>query len=75
MTLGHLTAGECATVVGIQAENALQGRLMGMGLRVGARVRVLHVTGRWRRVYRLATGHTRLALGHVLANSVLVELD
>lgn len=64
-------SGGVGTVVAINTENELQGRLMGMGLFVGVRFRLLQ--GGKARPLLLAVGDTRIALGSELGRCILVE--
>jgi len=62
------------TVVNVLAEPDLQGRLMGMGLFVGTRFRLLRGNGTTRNVPQLlAIGETRIAIDHHIAEMILVE--
>jgi Fe2+ transport system protein A len=69
--LDTLGASQRATVIGLNASNDLQGRLMGMGLTIGATVEVLQ-KGRFKPLL-ISVGESRIALGYDIANMVLVE--
>ena len=74
--VGFLTdfpTGAVGAVVDISADNKLQGRLMGMGLFVGVKFRLLQGGSRSRQPLLLAVGDTRIALGCELGRSILVE--
>lgn len=75
VSLEKLQRGAGGTVVALTTDNNLQGRLMGMGLSIGARFHVLHVSGNRRRVFRLAVHETRLALDGDVAQFIMVEPD
>jgi|GEM_PF-2372799 len=75
VSLEKLNRGAGGTVVALTTDNHLQGRLMGMGLSVGARFRILHVSGSRRRIFRLAVHETRLALDGDVAQFIMVEPD
>ena len=64
-----------ATVVELNVSNELQGRLMGMGLTIGAKVEILHGGhGRFKPLV-VGVGESRIAIGHDIAKMVLVESD
>ncbi len=69
----NFPTGEMGTVVEINTENELQGRLMGMGLFVGSRFRLIQGGSSSRKPLLLAVGDTRIALGSELGRSILVE--
>ena len=74
--VGFLTdfpTGGVGTIVDIDTETELQGRLMGMGLFVGAQFRLLQGGNRSRQPLLLAIGDTRIALGCELGRCILVE--
>ncbi|MDR1271140.1 MAG: ferrous iron transport protein A [Planctomycetaceae bacterium] len=76
--LSHFSQGESGTIVDLTVEPELQGRLMGMGLFVGTRFRVLQggtttTTSASTRPILLAIGDTRIALGQSIASKILVE--
>jgi len=71
--LANFPPGGVGTIVDINTENELQGRLMGMGLFIGARFRLLQGGGGSRKPLLLAVGDTRLALGCELGRCILVE--
>lgn len=73
--LDALNTSDSATVVGLNTSTDLQGRLMGMGLTVGAKVEILQ-GGRSRfKPLLIGVGESRIALGHDIAKMVLVETD
>ena len=65
--------GGVGTIVDIDTENELQGRLMGMGLFVGAKFRLLQGGNASHQPLLLAVGDTRIALGAELGRCILVE--
>ncbi|MDR2705876.1 MAG: ferrous iron transport protein A [Planctomycetaceae bacterium] len=76
--LSHFSQGQCGTVVDLILEPELQGRLMGMGMFVGTRFRVLQSgnsskTKSSTQPMLLAIGDTRIALGRSIASKILVE--
>ena len=72
--LSQFSDGLHGTVVDVIADAELQGCLMGMGLFVGTRFQLLRSGGVARNVpFVLAIGETRIALGHEIANMILVE--
>ena len=73
--LDGLNTSERATVVGLNTSNELQGRLMGMGLTVGAKVEVLQGGyGRFKPLL-IGVGESRIAIGRDIARMVLVESE
>ncbi|MCY2926850.1 MAG: FeoA family protein [Planctomycetota bacterium] len=71
--LGVLGEGASGTVVSLPANRHAQSRLKHMGLRVGDTVRVLRGgPGRWGPTL-IAHGNLRLAIGHGMAQDVLVR--
>ena len=71
--LANCPPGGVGTVVDINMETELQGRLMGMGLFVGVRFRLLQGGNGSRKPLLLAVGDTRIALGCELGRCILVE--
>jgi Fe2+ transport system protein FeoA len=76
--LSHFSQGQSGTVVDLILEPELQGRLMGMGLFVGTRFRVLQSgnsskTKSSTQPMLLAIGDTRIALGRSITSKILVE--
>ncbi len=71
--LSRFPTGQTGTVVDMNAESELQGRLMGMGLFVGTRFHLLQGGGGSRKPVLLAVGETRIALGPEIATTILVE--
>lgn len=72
-SLDRFSKGFCGTVVDMNAEPELQGRLMGMGLFVGTRFRLLRGGKSSTEPLLLAIGETRIALGPDIARTILVE--
>ncbi|MCL2624912.1 MAG: ferrous iron transport protein A, partial [Planctomycetaceae bacterium] len=74
--LDALNTSDRATVVGLNTSNELQGRLMGMGLTVGAKVEVLQGGGHGRsKPLLIGVGEGRIAIGRDIAQMVLVETE
>ena len=69
-SLRTLPIGGRARIARIDGGRQLTRRLLGMGLRVGSEVAVLHHRGRG---VVLASGDTRVALGGGIAGKLLVE--
>jgi Fe2+ transport system protein FeoA len=69
----HFPTGSVGTVVAINTDNDLQGRLMGLGLFVGARFRLIQGGNASRKPLLLAVSDTRIALGSELGRCILVE--
>ena len=69
--LGTLGVSEPATVIGLNTSTDLHGRLMGMGLTIGARIEVLQ-KGRFKPLL-IGVGESRIAMGRDIADMVLVE--
>lgn len=68
--LGDLPIGGCARVAEIRGGRDLTRRLLGLGLRTGSEVAVLHHRGRG---VVLASGDTRVALGGGIVEKLWVE--
>lgn len=73
--LDTLYTSERATVVGLNAPVELQGRLMGMGMTVGAKLEIMQGGRSTFKPLLVAVGETRIALGRDIAKMVLVETD
>lgn len=71
--LNHIRCGTSATVVALRTEQELLGRLMGLGLFVGTKVRLLQGGCNAYGPLLLSVGNTRIALGRDIADSILVE--
>lgn len=71
--LSTLYGGSKGTVIALQGGGGFQERITSMGLFVGCEVEVLGGGNGGRMV--LATGATRIALGHGMAGKVLVAVD
>jgi len=71
--LAALPDGTTARLVTVQGGLGLRSRLMAMGLRPGATVRVIHNGGRG--PFVVATGESRIVLGRGMARRVLVVPD
>ena len=69
----NFPTGGLGTIVDINTENELQGRLMGMGLFVGAKFRLIQGGNASPKPLLLAVGDTRIALGAELGRCILVE--
>lgn len=65
--------GESGTVVDMNTEPELQGRLMGMGLFTGTRFKLLQGGNSSRKPLLLAVGETRIVIGPEIAETILVE--
>ncbi|GHT30490.1 hypothetical protein FACS1894214_0450 [Planctomycetales bacterium] len=65
--------GRDGVVVEMNTDPELQGRLMGMGLFIGTRFRLLQGGSSQRKPLLLAVGNTRIALGPEIAETILVE--
>jgi len=70
MSLTELPVGTLARIAEICGGQQLTRRLLGLGLRVGSKVAVLHHR---RRGVVLSTGDTRIALGGGVVEKLLVE--
>ncbi len=71
--LSCFPTGAAGIVVDMNSESDLQGRLMGMGLFVGTRFRLLQGGAGSGQPLLLAVGETRIALGSEIAGTILVE--
>ena len=70
-SLDSLPVGSRARIAAIQGGRNLHRRLMGLGLRVGAEVDVLHHRGRG---VVVASAGNRIALGGGVAEKLMIEL-
>ena len=70
--LDELNLAHHATVVELNATNELKGRLMGMGLTIGAKVEILHGS---HGSFVIGVGEGRIAIGRDIAKMILVESD
>ncbi len=70
MSLIELPIGVQARIAEIRGGRQLTRRLLGLGLRVGSEISVLHHRGRG---VVLSTGDTRVALGGGVVEKLLVE--
>ena len=71
--LSRFPTGASGTIVDMNTESELQGRLMGMGLFVGTRFQLLQGGAGSQKPLLLAVGETRIALGPEIADTILVE--
>lgn len=72
--LSRFPTGASGTIVDMNADPELQGRLMGLGLFVGTRFRLIQGGGEsLGKPLLLAIGETRIALGPDIAGTILVE--
>jgi len=70
ISLDSLPIGGRARIINIQGGRNLHRRLMGLGLRVGSEVNVLHHRGRG---VVVASAGNRIALGSGVAEKLLIE--
>jgi ferrous iron transport protein A len=68
-------SGQRALVVGFQGGAEFQGRIVSMGLNIGSEVEVLSGCDSGKGPILVAVGETRLALGHGMADKIIVEVD
>lgn len=71
VALAALPTGRCGTIARLSGGTAFVGRLAGMGITVGADIRVLQNTGRGPLLIRVR--ETRLAIGRGEALRVLIR--
>lgn len=71
--LNDFPTGATGTIVTMNLENELQGRLMGLGLFIGTHFRLLQGGNRSRKPLLLAVGETRIVLGPEIGRTILVE--
>ena len=74
-SLDQLKLGEKAQVVALAGGRAFQNRLVGMGLNVGSPVELIRASNGRGGPALVATGGTRLAIGHGMASKILVAVD
>lgn len=70
-TLGQLAVGSRAKITKIAANRFIVRRLLGLGLRVGSEVSVLHHRGK---SVVVASGGNRIALGDGVTDKLQIEL-
>ncbi len=68
-------SGQRALVVAFHGGKDFQGRVVSMGLNIGSEVDVLNGCDSGKGPILVAVGETRLALGHGMADKIIVELD
>ena len=73
--LDALNTFDRAMVIGLNTSNELQGRLMGMGLTVGAKVEVLQGGNGRSKPLLIGVGESRIAIGRDIAKMILVESE
>jgi Fe2+ transport system protein FeoA len=71
--LSAFPQGETGTIVDMTADAELQGRLMGMGMFIGTRFKLLQGGLASHKPLLIAIGETRIALGPEIARTILVE--
>ncbi len=71
----RFSAGVDATVVAINADRELQGRLMGLGLFVGSRVHLFQGGQGKSGPLLLGIDNTRIALGRDVARTIIAEIE
>jgi len=71
--LSDLPAGAEATVVALSGGRGFRHRLVSMGLNIGCGVKVLRGSAAGGGPTLLAVGQTRLAIGHGMAERILVS--
>lgn len=73
--LSALSEGQRGTVVGLAGGIAFQNRIVSMGMPLGCEVEVLQNGTPHRGPTLVAVGETRLAIGHGMAEKILVAID
>jgi len=63
------------TIVALAGGRGFQDRVVSMGLHIGSAIEVLQSPGEGHGPVLLAVGETRLALGHGMADRVMVAVD
>jgi Fe2+ transport system protein FeoA len=71
--LRRFPCGVQGTIIDMNGDAELQGCLMGMGLFIGTRFQLLQGNETSTVPFLLAIGETRIALGHEIAEMILVE--
>jgi len=74
-TLSEVAEGSRVTVVAMRGGRAFQSRLIAMGLKVGSPVTVLRNSPRGQGPTLVAAGESRLAIGHGMAERIMVTAD
>ena len=62
-------------VTALMGGHASQNRIVSMGLTVGSAIEVIQDSGGLRGPTLIATGNTRLAIGHGMAETIMVEVE
>jgi Fe2+ transport system protein FeoA len=70
-----MTAGQTATVVGLEGGREFRNRLVSMGMVMGCTLRVIRPGNGSGHPVLVALGHARLAIGRAVAEKVLVRPD
>lgn len=71
--LSRFHEGEYGTIVDMNSDGELQGRLMGLGLFVGTRFQLLRGSDSMKKPLIMAIGESRIVLGPEIAATILVE--
>lgn len=73
--LSAMTHGKKGIVVALAGGRQFQHRLVSMGINVGCEIEVLHSSNGRGGPTLVATGESRLAVGHGMADKILVAVD
>lgn len=73
--LSTIAAGKKGMVIALAGGRQFQDRLVSMGLNVGCEIEVVHSSNGRCGPTLVATGETRLAVGHGMADKILVAVD
>ena len=73
--LSRIPAGRKVTVVALAGGHAFQNRLVSMGLNVGSTLELMHSGNGRGGPTLVAVGEVRLAIGHGMAEKVLVAVE
>lgn len=73
--LSTIATGKRGIVVALMGGRQFQNRLVSMGLNVGCEIEIVHGSNGRGGPTLFATGETRLAVGHGMADKILVAVD
>jgi Fe2+ transport system protein FeoA len=73
--LSTIATGKKGMVVALMGGRQFQNRLVSMGMNVGCEIEIVHSSNGRGGPTLVATGETRLAVGHGMADKILVAVD
>ena len=73
--LSRIRSGGKGTVTALTGGHAFHSRIVSMGLVVGSAIEVIQHSSGLKGPTLIATGNTRLAIGHGMAEKIMVEVE